>query len=151
MEILGRTGLRVSVGVGITKVMASIASRVEKTGGLRIVNVGSEQLFLALLPVTKLHGIGQIDAIALGGRGISTIGQLRSLPKPVLTAAFGQSLGVELWNSARGRETAPRRPKRNWVLTLRVAKQRTLAQLTRIAGRLAAAFGKVASATPSAG
>src|SRR6266403_740243 len=76
-EILGRTGLSVSVGAARTKVVASIASRLERPRGFRMIAPGEEENFLTPLPVEKLHGIGHVHAGALAERGIATIGQLR--------------------------------------------------------------------------
>ncbi len=101
-EILGRTGLSVSVGAARTKVVASIASRLERPRGFRIVPPGTEEAFLAPLPVDKLHGIGHTHAGALAERGVTTIGQLRMIPKPVLVAAFGEAAGERIWERARG-------------------------------------------------
>lgn len=39
---------------------------------------------------------------ALRQRGVVRVEQLRRLPKPVLVAAFGDSVGRQLWASARG-------------------------------------------------
>jgi DNA polymerase IV len=101
-EVLGRTGLNVSVGAGRSKVVASTASRLELPRGLRIVPPGTEETFLAPLPVEKLHGIGRAHAIALAEHGVTTIGQLRRIPKPVLAAAFGDETGEQIWERARG-------------------------------------------------
>src|SRR5712664_4924209 len=83
-EIHGRTGLSVSVGAARTKVVASIASRLERPRGFRMITPGEEETFLTPLPVEKLHGIGHVHAGALAERGIATIGQLRQVPKPAL-------------------------------------------------------------------
>jgi len=101
-EILGRTGLSVSVGAARTKVVASIASRLQRPRGFHIVPPGTEEAFLAPLPVEKLHGIGHTHAGALAERGVTTIGQLRLIPKPVLMAAFGETIGQQIWERARG-------------------------------------------------
>ncbi len=101
-EVLGRTGLSVSVGAASTKVVASIASRLERPRGFRIVAHGDEEEFLTPLPVEKLHGIGHVHAGMLAERGITTIGQLRQVPKPVLQAAFGEAIGLQMWERARG-------------------------------------------------
>jgi DNA polymerase IV len=101
-EIPVRTGLRVSVGAGRTKVVASIASRLIRPSGFHIVAPGTEEAFLEPLPVEKLHGIGHVHAGALAERGVSTIGQLRLIPKPVLVAAFGDAIGQQIWERARG-------------------------------------------------
>ncbi|HEY1472235.1 MAG TPA: DNA polymerase IV [Candidatus Acidoferrum sp.] len=109
-EVLGRTGLNVSVGAARTKVVASIASQLERPRGLRIAMPGTEEAFLAPLPVEKLHGIGHAHGVALAEQGVTTIGQLRRIPKPVLTAAFGEDMGKQIWECARGldRRESPR-------------------------------------------
>src|SRR5215469_14105228 len=101
-EILGRTGLSVSIGAALTKVVASIASRLEQPRGFRIVPPGTEEVFLAPLPVDRLYGIDPTHSGALVERGIATIGQLRMIPKPVLVATFGEAIGEQIWEQARG-------------------------------------------------
>jgi hypothetical protein len=64
-EVRGRTGLSVSVGAARTKVVASIASRLERPRGFRMIAPGEEETFLTPLPVEKLHGIGHVHAGAL--------------------------------------------------------------------------------------
>ena len=101
-EVFGRTGLNVSIGAARTKVVASIASRLQRPRGFRMIAPGEEENFLTPLPVEKLHGIGHVHAGALAERGIATIGQLRQVPKPALQAAFGEVIGQQIWERARG-------------------------------------------------
>jgi DNA polymerase-4 len=101
-EIFGRTGLNVSVGAARTKVVASIASRLQRPRGFRMVAPDEEENFLMPLPAEKLHGIGHVHAGELAERGIATIGQLRQVPKPALQAAFGEAIGLQIWERARG-------------------------------------------------
>ncbi len=115
-EVLGRTGLNVSVGAGRTKVVASIASRLEQPRGLRIVPPGAEETFLAPLPVEKLPSIGRAHAGALADYGVTTIGRLRRIPKPVLAEAFGAEIGEQMWQSARGLDGRKSRPESTCVL-----------------------------------
>src|SRR5216683_1979605 len=113
-EIRARTGLSVSIGAARTKVVASIASRLDGPRGFRMITPGEEENFMTPLPVEKLHGIGHVHAGALADRGIATIGQLRQVPKPALQAAFGDSIGQQIWERARGldgREVLPSRAK----------------------------------------
>jgi len=49
---------------------------------------------------------------ALTKRGISTIGQLRQIPKPVLMTVFGEATGRELWELARGRDAKKAGPSK---------------------------------------
>jgi DNA polymerase-4 len=102
MEVFKETGLSVSLGAASTKVVASIASRLERPRGFRMVAPGEEESFLTPLPVEKLHGIGHVHAGALAERGIATIGQLRRVPKAALQAAFGEAIGQQIWERARG-------------------------------------------------
>jgi len=102
MEILKRTGLSVSVGAARTKVVASIASRLERPRGFHIVAPGEEESFLTPLPVEKLCGIGHVHAGTLAERGIASIGELRQVPKLALQAAFGEVIGQQIWERARG-------------------------------------------------
>src|SRR5437764_7106517 len=101
-EIFARTGLNVSIGAARTKVVASIASRLQRPRGFRMIAPGEEENFLTPLPVEKLHGIGHVHAGALAERGIATIGQLRQVPKPALQADFGEAIGLLISERHRG-------------------------------------------------
>ncbi len=110
-EVLGRTGLNVAVGAGRTKLVASIASRLGQPADLRIVPPGTEETFLAPLAVERLPSIGRAHARALADYRVTTIGQLRRIPKPVLTEAFGAEIGEQMWQSARGLDGRKSRPE----------------------------------------
>jgi DNA polymerase-4 len=101
-DVLEQTGLSVSVGAARTKVVASIASRLERPRGFRMIAPGTEEDFLTPLPVEKLHGIGPVHAGMLAERGIATIGELRHVPRAALEAAFGEVIGGQIWERARG-------------------------------------------------
>ncbi|MGA2097115.1 MAG: DNA polymerase IV [Candidatus Acidiferrum sp.] len=101
-DVSEQTGLSVSVGAARTKVVASIASRLQRPRGFRIIAPGTEEEFLTPLPVEKLHGIGHVHAGMLAERGVATIGELRHVPRPALEAAFGEVIGGQIWERARG-------------------------------------------------
>jgi DNA polymerase IV len=102
MEIFKKTGLSASLGAARTRVVASIASRLDRPGGLCVVAPDEEEAFLTPLPVEKLRGISHAHAGTLAERGITTIGQLRRVPKAALQAAFGEATGLQIWERARG-------------------------------------------------
>jgi len=108
-------GLTVSVGAATSKLIASIASRLKRPRGFRIVLPGAEEEFLAPLEIEKLHGIGHAHAATLRERGIATIGELRAVPLEALVAAFGDVVGRQFYERARGRDPrevlAPSVPK----------------------------------------
>jgi DNA polymerase-4 len=151
IEILERTGLSVSLGAGRSKVVASIASQLERPRGFRLVEADAELAFLSALPVERLRSLGKIDPVALKQCDISTIGQLRSLPKPLLVGVFGEVIGLQLWNAARGCDVVspPRKPVREALFA--VAKLWALGSPARLARRMAAAWAEVAGGTPSLG
>src|SRR5687767_9514639 len=65
-------GLTVSVGVATTKLVAKIASDLRKPDGLVVVPEGGEADFLAPLPISRLWGVGERTARALGDYGVRT-------------------------------------------------------------------------------
>jgi DNA polymerase-4 len=101
-EVLEQTGLSASLGAARTKVVASIASQLERPSGFRMIAPGTEDDFLTPLPVGKLQGVGHVDAGKLRDRGIATIGELRQIPRAALVAGFGEVLGGQIWQRARG-------------------------------------------------
>jgi hypothetical protein len=70
--------------------------------------IDPKQSLLTALPVGSLPGVGQTHARTLVERGVTTVGQLRRIPKPVLVAAFGQAIGKHIWESARSQASLPR-------------------------------------------
>jgi DNA polymerase-4 len=86
--------LTASVGIGTCKVMAKIASTLCKPDGLLEIAPGEEQAFLNPLPVAKLPGVGEKTEQLLKEMGITTIGELASLPLDTLTRRFGATGAV---------------------------------------------------------
>ncbi len=87
-------GLTASVGVGSTKLVAKIASDLEKPDGLVVVEPGDEATFLAPLPVGRLWGVGPQTAAALREQGVVTIGDLAAVPIDVLVRRLGKHGGA---------------------------------------------------------
>src|SRR5258708_4054278 len=66
------TALPCSGGLATTRLVAKVASDQAKPRGLVWVPAGSEQRFLAPLPVRKIPGIGEVTERALRALGIQT-------------------------------------------------------------------------------
>jgi len=94
-------GLTASVGLASNKLVAKIASGLEKPRGFVVVARGTEAAFLTSLPVEKLWGVGEVTAGRLHDVGVFTIGQLAGLPETQLEAQFGRR-GRDLYHQARG-------------------------------------------------
>ena len=76
LEVRGRVGLPITVGVARTKFLAKVASTVAKPDGLLIVPPDGELTFLYPLPVERLWGVGPVTAGKLRTRGITTVGEV---------------------------------------------------------------------------
>ncbi len=90
-----------SVGIASCKVVAKIASDLCKPDGLLEIVRGEEQVFLNPLPIDKLPGVGKKTEQALKEMGITTIGELASLPLDTIERRFGAT-GTVLHSYARG-------------------------------------------------
>ena len=89
MERVGELGISCSIGLGVNKTVAKIASERDKPRGLTVVPPGTESEFLAPLPVRTMSGIGDASASALEARGIRTLGALAATPLETLQPIFG--------------------------------------------------------------
>ncbi len=98
--------LTVSVGVAATKLVAKVASDLQKPDGLVVVAPGTEAEFLAPLPISRLWGVGAKTAGVLSEFGVRTIGDLAALPDDLLARRFGKQ-GPVLAQRARGIDTSP--------------------------------------------
>ena len=98
--------LTISVGVARTKLVAKIASDLQKPDGLVVVAPGDEASFLAPLPIGRLWGVGQKSAAALSEYGVRTIGDLAGLSPELLVHRFGKH-GASLADRARGLDADP--------------------------------------------
>ncbi len=73
-EVWNKTGLVISVGLGVNRTVAKIASGLAKPNGILWIPAGSEQWFLAPLNVEMLPGVGPATMSRLHGMGIYTLG-----------------------------------------------------------------------------
>jgi DNA polymerase IV len=84
------TGLTASVGVASNKLVAKIASDLDKPDGLTIVPEGRIQAVLDPLSVRRLPGLGRKSGEKVEAAGIHTLGELRVAPDTVLRPLFGR-------------------------------------------------------------
>jgi DNA polymerase-4 len=89
-RIRARTGLTASVGVAPNKLLAKLASEMNKPDGLTVIRAEEANTVLDPLPVGRLFGIGRRTAARLEEQGIYTLGQLRAAPESVLWPLFGR-------------------------------------------------------------
>jgi DNA polymerase-4 len=89
-RIRERTGLTASVGVATNKLVAKIASDLDKPDGLVVVAADRVHDILDPLPVSVIPGIGKRTLSRLHAIGVRTIAELRSAPDRDLEPVFGR-------------------------------------------------------------
>jgi DNA polymerase-4 len=85
-----RTGLTASVGVATNKLVAKIASDLDKPDGLVVVAEDRVHDVLDPLPVSVIPGIGKQTRSRLHAIGVRTIAELRCAPDRELEPVFGR-------------------------------------------------------------
>lgn len=84
------TGLTASVGVACNKLVAKIASDIDKPDGLTVVEPDRVLEFLDPLSVRRLPGLGRKAGERVEALGLATIGELRRAPDALLVPIFGR-------------------------------------------------------------
>ncbi len=99
--IFKETKLTASAGVGPNKLIAKIASEINKPNGQYEVRAEKVAEFMHPLPVRKLWGIGAVTEEKLAREGVTTCGDMQRLSRPQLHELFGK-FGGELYDLCRG-------------------------------------------------
>ncbi len=105
-RIREETGLTASVGVGPNKLVAKIASDLEKPDGLCVLFGDDIARALDPLPVRRVGGIGPRTGERLARHGVETIRQLRLADDRILVRVFGR-YAARMRDKARGIDPRP--------------------------------------------
>ncbi|HEY5861539.1 MAG TPA: DNA polymerase IV [Casimicrobiaceae bacterium] len=98
------TGLTASIAVAPNKLLAKIASELDKPDGLTIVKPEDIPLRIWPLPPKRINGIGPKASARLDALGVRTIGALAHAELPWLAEHFGRNYGAWLARVARGED-----------------------------------------------
>jgi DNA polymerase-4 len=101
------TGLSCSVGLAPNKLLAKIASELDKPDGLAVVTEHDIESRIWPLPVRRVNGIGPKAAAKLARLGIATVGELAATEPAWLARHFGAGYGGWLHAAAHGRDERP--------------------------------------------
>jgi DNA polymerase-4 len=101
------TGLTCSIGVTPNKLLAKIASELDKPDGLTVLTHADLPGRVWPLPVRKLNGIGPKAALQLNALGLITLGDVAARDRAWLVEHFGRSYGRWLHDAARGIDDRP--------------------------------------------
>jgi DNA polymerase IV len=101
-KIREETDLTCSIGIAPNKLLAKIASDLEKPDGLTILSEKDVESRLWPLSARKLPGIGPKTEDYLKKMGVDTIGKVADLSLDQLTGMLGRSYGEYLYFASRG-------------------------------------------------
>ncbi len=100
-------GLCGSVGVASSKLVAKIASDLDKPDGLVVVPPGTEQDLLRPMSVAVIPGVGPATAERLRRVGVHTVRELETVSAEELVRIVGQAHGTSLHRLARADDDRP--------------------------------------------
>ncbi|HVP24431.1 MAG TPA: DNA polymerase IV [Methanomicrobiales archaeon] len=140
-EILAKVGLTCSIGIGPSRIVAKIASDLEKPDGLTVVTPEQVTNFLVPLPAGRIPGIGKKTRAELEGMGIRTIGELAQADVQLLQSRFGK-WGIHMHELAHGRDI---HEARGDGASRSMSRETTFEQDTGDPATLLAALGEMAA------
>ncbi len=101
------TGLTCSIAVAPNKLLAKIASELDKPDGLTLLPATEIARRIWPLPARRINGVGPKAEARLEALGIRTIGELAHADPGWLIEHFGQNYGTWLSEAAHGRDERP--------------------------------------------
>jgi DNA polymerase-4 len=144
-RIARQTGLTASVGIAPNKLLAKIASDLNKPDGMCRIDAANLQETLDPLPIHKLFGVGQKTLPRVLEAGIRTFGDARGASDAVLWRAFGKH-GQAMRDRACGIDDRPVEPDRE---EKSISAEETFDTDIRAAGELKAQLRALSDRTAS--
>ena len=144
-EIERDVGITVSIGLAPNKVLAKIASDLDKPRGFAVIGAAEAKDFLAGRPATLLPGVGPAMADSLRKAGFSLIGDLAGADPKDLARRWG-AYGLRLHDLAHGRDARTVEPNEaRKGISAETTFEDDLTRLEDLEDRLWPACEKVAS------
>ena len=110
-SVRAATGLSCSIAVAPNKLLAKIASELDKPDGLTMLAADDIPLRIWPLAARKINGIGPKTSERLEALGVHTIGDLARADLAWLIEHFGASRGAWMHDAAHGRDERRSSPK----------------------------------------
>jgi DNA polymerase-4 len=98
------TGLSCSIGIAPNKLLAKIASELDKPDGLTLLRPEDIERRIWPLPARKINGIGPKSSAKLEKLGVRTIAELAAADPAWLVEHFGRAHGAFMHDAAHGRD-----------------------------------------------
>ncbi len=105
-KVIHETGLPISFGLSVNKLVSKVGTGEAKPNGALRINAGTEKAFLAPLSTSKIPSIGKVTYKKLSFMGVRTIDTLSRIPMKLLQREFGKP-GISLWKKANAIDNSP--------------------------------------------
>lgn len=105
-RIIRESGLPISMGLSVNKLVSKVGTGEAKPNGQKLVENGVEKAFLAPLSTRKLPGLGKQTYKKLSFMGVRNVRTLSQIPPQLLRREFGKH-GVSLWKKANAIDESP--------------------------------------------
>jgi len=105
-KIIRESGLPISLGLSINKIVSKVATGEAKPNNQIKIDQGYEKQFLAPLPIRKIPMVGDKTGLTLQRLGIRIVSDLQKLPEELLLQTLGKTGGV-IWRRAQGIDHSP--------------------------------------------
>jgi DNA polymerase IV len=105
-RIIKETGLPISFGLSVNKLVSKVGTGEAKPNGTKEIPHGTEKAFLAPLSTSKIPGVGTETYKKLSFMGVRTIKVLSEIPMKLLEREFGK-WGRQLWEKANAIDYSP--------------------------------------------
>ena len=137
-KIIKETGLPISFGLSVNKVVSKIATGEAKPNNQRKIDYGHEKPFLAPLSIRKIPMVGDKTYQTLRNLGLRQIKTIQEMPMDVMQRVLGAN-GEVIWKRANGMDNTPVIPysERKSISTERTFDKDTI-DITKLRGILIA-------------
>ncbi len=105
-KIIKETGLPISFGLSVNKVVSKVATNEAKPNNQLRINFGEEKPFLAPLSVKKIPMVGDKTYQTLRNLGIRQVKTIQEMPPDVMQQVLGAN-GAVIWKRANGIDHTP--------------------------------------------
>ncbi|WP_282159758.1 DNA polymerase IV [Ulvibacterium marinum] len=105
-RIIRETGLPISFGLSVNKVVSKVATDEAKPNNQLKIDFGLEKPFLAPLSVKKIPMVGDKTYQTLRNLGIRKVGTIQEMPVDIMQRVLGAN-GTVIWRRANGMDSTP--------------------------------------------
>ena len=136
--IIRETGLPISFGLSVNKVVSKVATNEAKPNNQLKIDYGFEKPFLAPLSIKKIPMVGDKTYQTLRNLGLKKVKTIQEMPRDMMHSVLGMN-GVTIWDRANGIDTSPVIPfnERKSISTERTFDRDTI-DVVRLRGILTA-------------